>query len=591
MSFEKPLLHKPHKPLLIAASCIAFTTSLRAQAVAQETGLEALIARLGAGNQPTGSGVRVGQIEAPSPGYLPDPNHAELLGKTFNQISGASTVSGHATTVGQFYYGSVTGISPGISEIDCWDANDWLASGFLNNTSGTAPDTVLCKVMNNSWIGSGFNVLLRKLDYAIVAQGLIVCSGVNNGTGPLDVELCSHSFNGIAVGRSDGQHHAGGTLSGVDKPGRRKPEIVAPAGATSFSTPLVSGGAALLVETARTHPLLASNPVAEQPEVIKAALLAGAKHRATWTNNAATSGPTRGTTAQSLDLLYGVDQLEIDQSHWILTGGVQPSASTPATAIDVAHAGWEAAQISSGQSVFWRFEVEATKPFMSVVATWNRSVALGGTWAYTIPDCDLELWSADALGNLTTLVGDPGLPFFGGGNVRSASNKDNVEHLYVTGLQPGDYALELRRTVDALGPWSVAVAWEIVCPEGLAYGTGKTTSASLEARLEPRGIPSESVDEFFLRIGNGLPNVNGLVFYGSASAALPFFGGTRWVASPVQRMPVVQLDANGALDVHVDIDAAMIGTTRFYQFWFRDPPHPDGTTVGLTNGVEVTFCR
>ncbi len=67
----------------------------------------------------------------------------------------------------------------------------------------------------------------------------------------------------------------------------------------------------------------------------------------------------------------------------------------------------------------------------------------------------------DDNGDLTTLVGDPGLPFFAGGNVVSASAVDNIEHLYITGLEGGEYTLELRR-VDALGgfpDWEAAVAW------------------------------------------------------------------------------------------------------------------------------------
>jgi hypothetical protein len=34
----------------------------------------------------------------------------------------------------------------------------------------------------------------------------------------------------------------------------------------------------------------------------------------------------------------------------------------------------------------------------------------------------------------------------------------------------------------------------------------------------------------------------------------------------------------------------MPGTTRYYQFWFRDPFHPDGTNVGLSAALEVKFC-
>jgi hypothetical protein len=580
--------------LHFSAGITAFTCLCAAgasvQTVAQETGLDALIARVGAGHQPTGAGVRVGQVEAPGPGYAPDITHPEFAGKSFYFHSGTPTVSAHATVVGQFYYGLVTGIAPGITDVDSWAASDWLGAGFLNGTSTIPPAIAPCKILNNSWIGSGSVLYLRKVDAAIDAQGLIICSGVNNGTGPLDVPLLSHLYNGIAVGRSDGQHHAGGTLAGYDGTGRMKPEIVAPAGATSFSTPLVSGAAALLVDTARTYPTLASNPVAERPEVIKAALLAGAHHRSGWSNGAPTSGPTRGATSTPLDALYGVDEVNVNKSHWILTGNVQPSAPSVAAAIGVAHAGWDEAAISGGQTVYWRFDIEAPKPYVSVIATWNRDVDPSLT-TFTVPNCSLDLWSVDALGQLTSLVGTAPGAYFGGGNVSSTSAKDNVEHLYITDLAPGEYVLALSRTLVAPQAWNVAVAWEVACPDAVAYGTGKTTSLGAEARLDPRGIASQTVDDFDLRVSHGVPNVNGILFYGSAAGSAPFFGGTMLVATPVVRTPIVQLDANGALTLPIAIDVAMVGLDRYYQFWFRDPAQPDGTTVGLTNAVKVSFCH
>jgi len=32
-----------------------------------------------------------------------------------------------------------------------------------------------------------------------------------------------------------------------------------------------------------------------------------------------------------------------------------------------------------------------------------------------------------------------------------------------------------------------------------------------------------------------------------------------------------------------------VGATRWYQVWHRDPGAADGTGVGLSNGVEVSF--
>ena len=67
-----------------------------------DIGYTALQAELGA-NMPTGAGVQVTQVEA-SLG-MPDPSNAEFAGKTFTQKSSGLSISGHATTVGQYFYG------------------------------------------------------------------------------------------------------------------------------------------------------------------------------------------------------------------------------------------------------------------------------------------------------------------------------------------------------------------------------------------------------------------------------------------------------------------------------------------------------
>ena len=59
-----------------------------------------------------------------------------------------------------------------------------------------------------------------------------------------------------------------------------------------------------------------------------------------------------------------------------------------------------------------------------------------------------------------TLVGDPGLPYFSSGNVVSQSAVDNIEHVFVRDLVPGDYVIELRRNNDGVaGSREVALAW------------------------------------------------------------------------------------------------------------------------------------
>jgi len=583
------------RALFALSLTLAFAGAARAQSTQEMTGFARLAERLGPGNYPTGLGVILGQVEAPADGeYAPDAGHPELGAKAIAYRSGFSGgASWHATAVAQYGFGAQTSIAPGISTIQAFEANHWIGSGFLNGPGSLPPSIAGVRIFNHSWIGSAGaanNMLLRKLDAAIEAQGLLMCAGVNNGNGPLDVALLSHSFHAIAVGRSDGSHRAGATALDIDGPGRMKPELVAPANATSFATPLVSGAAALLIETASREPRLAGNPHAAQPEVVKAVLMAGALHRAGWSNGPVLSGSLRGATATPLDPIFGADQLDVDTSHWILAAGEQPAAPSAALAPACAPAGWSLIDIGSGQSLWLRFQVEARKPFVSIVAAWDRSVAPGyASWA--LADLDLELWSVDAQGAPAALLGAPRGSFFQAGNVLSDSAVDNVEHLYVYGLEPGEYLLELRRAQDGLTPVRAAIAWHFASPQPQAYGASQPTSLGTRPALRSSGMASQFGDDFELALDAGVPHASCWVLQGSGRANLPFGGASLLVAPPIQRLPAGQLDASGSMRLQISITPEMVGTTRHYQCLFLDPRHPGRGGFGLSNALEVAFGR
>lgn len=545
----------------------------------------------------------VAQVEAPvGKAYGPNASLSEFIGKAITPKSGVPffqagrlplAASEHATLVAQYLFGSQLGIAPGISAIDSYEANHWLGAGFLGGSGSTPPLVAGEKIINHSWIGNAganSNAFLRKLDAAIEAQGLIVCAGVNNGSGPLDVALFSHAFNVIAVGRSDGLHHAGNTALSVDGPDRMKPEIVAPAGATSLATPLVSGAAALLVETARTNPNIAANPHAALPEVIKAVLMAGAEHRPGWSNAAIQKGILRGATSTPLDPIFGADQVDVDASHWILTAGEQSAGQSAALALDGLPAGWSEIDIGSGQSRWLRFEVEANKPFVSILAAWNRSVAADYA-SWSLADIDLELWTVDAQGAPATLLGTPAGTYFARGNVLSDSAFDNVEHLYLSDLAAGEYLLEMRRGLDSLPNVHAALAWHFACAAPILYGTAKTTSLGTLPKLRSTGVPSLFGADFELTVTGAVPKQIGFVLTSSARANLPFAGGTLLLMPPLRRLPPVQLDLAGNARIPIEVKPAMVGTTLDLQFWFRDPQHVDGTGSGLSDALEVRFCR
>ncbi len=441
-------------------------------------GLDDLLARIGAANMPTGSGVLAGHVEfADAEGdYGPNQALNQYAGKTFIANSGPTGTNAHANNVGFNYYGNTLSIAPGITTINLWEANAWIAAGFLRSNTALDPTTVPAglKLINHSWIATyGSNTpnnnALRRGDFVMNRDDLLMMVGVDNDESgiqgdDINVPLFNHVYNGISVGVADGSHMNDPTLAGIDGPGRMLPVIVAPGTKTSWAIPVVAAGAALMVETARTTPALAGNPAAERGEVIKAILLAAAFHRVDWTNNPVTSGPDRGITSQPLDDVYGADTLDVNVSHLILTGGEHDAAATPPPAANAPHAGWDLVSVGLGESRYWRVSVCRLAAEVSFLVTWHRQVQSpfgNGNWA--VADFDLILWRVDGQGKTVTLVGDAGLPYFADGNVVSASVVDNIEHVFVRELAAGDYVLELRRLdgLTSYPAWDAAVAWHL----------------------------------------------------------------------------------------------------------------------------------
>lgn len=128
------------------------------------------------------------------------------------------------------------------------------------------------------------------------------------------------------------------------------------------------------------------------------------------------------------------------------------------------------------------------------------------------------------------------------------------------------------------------------CPTPIFYGTGKVSSIGTIPIAQSSGTPDLNVNDFVVDLLGGLPNKPGILFYGFAPASIPFMGHTLYVQPPIQRLPVQQTDALGRMSYPIPIDGTMPGTKRFYQFWMRDPAHPDGTAVGLSSALEVEFC-
>jgi hypothetical protein len=268
--------------------------------------------------------------------------------------------------------------------------------------------------------------------------------------------LLACGYNSIAVGRIDGQHSAGNTPASVDGAGRMKPELVAPGQFTSFSTPVVSAAAALLYQTAATAPYN-QNVNRARGVAIKAALLAGAAHGPAWTNNAPASGANRGITARPLDPVFGCGTVNIDRAHRILTADESQPVATADDAVLEPPAPlavlWDVDVLQSSaalQQFHYRLDLPAAGD-VSIVATWNRNMATNAFSSATAPavaNVTLRLQRIDGE-TVVPLSGDAGIGRFESGNVVSSSAVDNVEHLYVRGLERGSYVVSVVREATA----------------------------------------------------------------------------------------------------------------------------------------------
>jgi hypothetical protein len=451
----------------LAATAAAVLSTAASADYRDWCGWSELVDRIGLENVPTGVDVIVGQVEVPdnSGHYMPDGDEPDFDGKYLIRRSGGSTTpSAHATGVAKKYYGLTNSLAPGVWFINCYEVNNWLQGGYLNVGfgSGVPPDGPMGdqKIWNHSWVGSFGSTnydhdALRRLDWVVERDDVLVTVGLNNGT--QQQPLLSYGYNSISVGRRDGDHSWGDVPAPYEGAGRMKPDITGPLFTTSEATPTIAAAGAMFVEMVRNDTSLPLE--GEASETLKAVLMASATHTGpsgsglNWTNNAAESGPDRGLTARPLDELVGAGHLDVNRAHMIFAGGQTDGGSDAASAPAATQHGWFHDSVSGGQQRNLRFTLPDGAAEFSALTTWNRDVADNFT-SFTLADVNLELLRLES-GSAVSLIGDE--TAWLSGNVASLSAVDNVEHLYLLDLVPGDYILQLR--CDSGSSTDVALAW------------------------------------------------------------------------------------------------------------------------------------
>lgn len=392
---------------------------------------------------PTAPSDGLTQVEAQEgSNYAPNSTSTLFSGKTLNLKSGTSGTSSHADHVARNFYASTSQV-PGSCPIDIYNANDWLGARYLNMGTTTAPNIESRAVQNHSWAGSSGGTAAdteigRRLDFAINRDGFVCAVGLYNqdANTPVHGQLLCQTYNTISVGRDDGGHTKG--LTTLDGAGRRKPDIVAPSAApeyaTSWTTPMVSGAAALLYQKlVSDYAPSASDP----PRVIKALLLASA------TKNTV---PDWGNSSSSpLDDVYGSGELNIHHAYHTLIAGKVTAGSTR-----YGIRGWASDSVSSSSSKTYHFRIASGAPStpFSAALTWHRAVTDNlffgwGNLSSSLANLRLKLYQTDGT-NLTTLL------------ATSDSSVDNVELIHQPSLAPGDYALRVESSSSST---AFALAW------------------------------------------------------------------------------------------------------------------------------------
>ncbi len=219
-----------------------------------------------------------------------------------------------------------------------------------------------------------------------------------------------------------------------------------------------------------------------------------------------------------------------------------------------------------------------------VTMTWNPMTDVGGSgiagasWLWnqsssTVPDATLE-GNASAT-SFTTLLGPSTLPWYF--HIRPYDNAGNGGNVY------------------NFGPIYITSATPVT------YCTGKTNSLGCVPSISSTGTPSISFGNLQVQCSNALNQKSGLLFFGSATNAAPFQGGTLCISAPFVRTPT-QL-SNGAatgnsctgsysftFTPQVYASAGIVpGDTVCAQWWMRDPASP--STTGLSNALRFTACQ
>jgi hypothetical protein len=142
------------------------------------------------------------------------------------------------------------------------------------------------------------------------------------------------------------------------------------------------------------------------------------------------------------------------------------------------------------------------------------------------------------------------------------------------------------------------------CAPASNYCVGKTNSTGCIATLSATGAATlTGPNNFAIHASDVVNKRFGLMFWGTGTSNLPWLGGTLCVAPPLHRLGVrfsggagpAGTNCNGQINQFfsqtlMNNQGLLAGDVVSIQCWYRDPGHPDGTGVAMTDALSFTIC-
>lgn len=125
------------------------------------------------------------------------------------------------------------------------------------------------------------------------------------------------------------------------------------------------------------------------------------------------------------------------------------------------------------------------------------------------------------------------------------------------------------------------------CSIGAAYCTATPNSTGQPASLAVVGSAVGGPGGALSLGVSSAPDTAGLFFHGANAVQIPFGAGLRCVGGSIQRTPVT-VASGGVSSWTLPTDAFAPGSTRRFQYWFRDPSGGAGGS-NFSDAVAVTF--